>query len=137
MGLNILGRSGTTLAERWADGAYAYNTVTRANFPNLFFMYGANSNTGHSSIIYKLEAQGAYIAQLISKANGEEIEVKEDSEIVFVDETQQRLKTMAWAQVEDSWYKQGDKIPNNWAGNLKEYRQRLANSAWDDFKALG
>lgn len=31
-------------------------------FPNLFLMYGPNTNLGHSSIVYMLESQAAYIA---------------------------------------------------------------------------
>jgi len=136
MGLDIKGRGGATLEDRWADGAYAYNTVTTANFPNLFYMYGPNSNTGHTAITLKHEAQAGYITQLIEQADGGEIEVKEEVENAFVDEMQKRLSEFSWAKVEKSWYKQGDKIPNNWCGNLKEYQRRLAKPDWSNFKPL-
>lgn len=34
-------------------------------FPNLFLMYGPNTNLGHSSIVYMLESQATYIADAI------------------------------------------------------------------------
>jgi hypothetical protein len=33
-----------------------------AGFPNLFLMYGPNTNLGHSSIVYMLESQASYNA---------------------------------------------------------------------------
>ena len=32
---------------------------------------------------------------------------------------------MAFSKIENSWYKDGDKVTNNWAGGTREYVKRL------------
>src|SRR5690606_38549387 len=53
--IDVTGRDGVRLADAWADGAHAYLGITTAGFPNLFMLYGPNTNNG--SIIYMIEAQ--------------------------------------------------------------------------------
>ena len=53
--------AGTTLAQRWGGSPRAYRGTTMSGFPNLFLMYGPNTNLGHSSIVYMLESQAAYV----------------------------------------------------------------------------
>ncbi|TQF74947.1 NAD(P)/FAD-dependent oxidoreductase [Rhodococcus spelaei] len=57
----LRGRDGRTLAAHWSGSPAAYLGTTIAGFPNLFMMYGPNTNLGHSSIVYMLESQAAYI----------------------------------------------------------------------------
>jgi cation diffusion facilitator CzcD-associated flavoprotein CzcO len=64
------------LKESWKDGAFAYLGVTTHKFPNMFMLYGPNTNTGHTSIIYKLEAQFEHILKLLSITGDGIIEVK-------------------------------------------------------------
>ena len=52
---------------------------------------------------------------------------------------QSRLEKLAWSKVEASWYKVGDKVPNNWPGSALEYKRRyktpfgtITRSADDD-----
>jgi len=134
MDLDIRGRNGKKISDHWRDGAFAYNGVTTADFPNLFFMYGPNTNTGHTSVIVKLESQAGYIVQLIDRARGGEIEVCVENEQAFDKEMQTRLSNSAWAKISTSWYKDGDKITNNWPGNLKEFKTRLKTPDWTHFR---
>ncbi|GAY07616.1 NAD(P)/FAD-dependent oxidoreductase [Pseudonocardia sp. N23] len=57
--VDVAGRDGVALRDKWADGAYAYLGMTVEDFPNLFMLYGPNTNGG--SIIDKLETQTRYI----------------------------------------------------------------------------
>lgn len=68
--VDVVGRDGTSLREQWQDGAYAYLGMTVEKFPNMFMMYGPNSNGG--SIIDKLESQARYIVGKIDhlRSNG-------------------------------------------------------------------
>ena len=66
--IDVRGERGQALREHWKDGAYAYLGVTTAGFPNMFILYGPNTNTGHTSIVYKLEAQFEHILKLMDKA---------------------------------------------------------------------
>ena len=67
--LGIAGRGGRTLAEAWADdNPTAYLGITVPGFPNLFCMYGPNTNLGHGgSIIIHAECQARYIADAVVK----------------------------------------------------------------------
>jgi cation diffusion facilitator CzcD-associated flavoprotein CzcO len=58
----LTGIDGTTLAAHWAGSPSAHLGIVVAGFPNLFLMYGPNTNLGHSSIVYMLESQAAYLA---------------------------------------------------------------------------
>src|SRR5690606_33566221 len=59
--MRVTGRGGLDLADRWADGAEAYLGIALPGFPNLFMLYGPNTNLGHNSIIYMLECQVNHI----------------------------------------------------------------------------
>ena len=132
--LDIQGMNGRTLKTHWQNGAYAYLGVMTHGFPNLFFLYGPNTNTGHTSIVFKLEQEVGYIVQLIQKAGAGAIAVDQETELEFSAEMQERLSKLAWAKVEASWYKDGEKIPNNWPGSSVEFKRRLKTPIWDHFK---
>jgi len=136
LGLDIKGRGGKKLDDHWSGGAHAYLSVTTADFPNLFFTYGPNSNTSHHSIIFKLETQARLIRQFVeNELKKPFIEVKSEVEDNFNQEIQKRMSTMTWSKVDASWYKVGDKITNNWPGNCKEYRARLNAPNWSEYKS--
>jgi cyclohexanone monooxygenase len=59
----ITGRGGLPLAEAWADGAQAYKGVLTTGFPNLFMLYGPNTNQG--SLIPMIENQSRFVARIL------------------------------------------------------------------------
>ncbi len=112
-------------------------------FPNLFSIYGPNTNLGGSSIIAMMEAQAGYVAEVARRigelraegslrlvAPSEEALRRWDTEI------QGRLGRSTWATC-DSWYSDGDRITTNWPGTVKEYQRRLAEVDWDDLETTG
>lgn len=125
LGLDIKGRAGVTLKEVWKEGPKNYLGITISNFPNLFMMYGPNTNLGHNSIILMSEAQANYIAQSVKalvQNQWKSIEVKEKDMNTYHQSTQKRLQEMIWAKVKDSWYKSANgNIPNNYPGRTMEY----------------
>lgn len=131
--LKITGQGGCDLHTHWEEGARAYLGVMTANFPNMFMIFGPNTNTGHTSIIYKIEAQVRYIRQLIAHAGECAIAVKEDAETAFKNDIEARLSDLAWAKIDNSWYKVGERIPNNWPGSAREYKKRLSTPDWAAF----
>jgi cyclohexanone monooxygenase len=60
----IHGRDGRTLHDDWRDGAEAYLGMTVPGYPNLFLLYGPNTN-GVNSIIFMHEAQAHYIMRAL------------------------------------------------------------------------
>lgn len=131
--IEVTGEQGRSLRDHWAEGASAYMGVMTDGFPNLFILYGPNTNTGHTSIIYKLENQVGYILQLMEKAP-KQVSVKAEAEAEYADEMQRRLKDLAWSKVDASWYKVGDKVPNNWPGSALEYKRRHKTPIWDHYE---
>jgi cyclohexanone monooxygenase len=59
--VDVYGADGRRLAEHWKDGAEAHLGVTVSGFPNLFMLYGPNTNQGGNSIIFILESQVHYV----------------------------------------------------------------------------
>ncbi len=135
--IKVQGVNGSTIEEHWKDGAFAYLGVQTAGFPNMFMLYGPNTNTGHTSIIFKLEAQCQLILELLDRARnvGENatIAISASAEEKFNHEMQVRLAKTAWEKVENSWYKDGKRVTNNWPGTAREYWRRTKNPVLDDF----
>lgn len=63
--LNVEGTDSTRLKNLWGDdNAFAYLGMTVPKFPNMFIMYGPNTNPGHGgSYIFLAECQARYIIQ--------------------------------------------------------------------------
>src|SRR5262249_6850139 len=55
------GTGGRDLAEVWEAGLEAYKGTTVAGFPNLFILAGPNTGLGHSSMVFMIESQIAYV----------------------------------------------------------------------------
>lgn len=137
MGLDIVGKNGISIKEFWKDGPTNYLGITVSNFPNLFMMYGPNTNLGHNSIILMIEAQANYIVQCveaIEKNTSHSLEVTPATMKKYHDEIQKRLKEMIWTTVEKSWYisKSGN-LPNNWPGRTWEYMRRTKVFNFKDY----
>ena len=61
--IDVFGRNGISIHDAWQEGAQAYLGITTADFPNLFMLYGPNTNNG--SILEMIEHQVAYILRQI------------------------------------------------------------------------
>jgi len=136
MGLDIKGTSGQSLREVWSEGAHAYLGLATHGFPNLHMMYGPNTNLGHNSIILMIEAQANYIVetiQTLDKNAWKSLEISAEAENTYNLNLQRRLGELVFSKVEHSWYMDGNKITNNWAGGVGEYRKRLANVNWNEY----
>jgi 4-hydroxyacetophenone monooxygenase len=61
--MEIVGRDGVVLHDRWEGGENprAYLGITMPDFPNMFCLYGPNTNPVLGSVIYMLECQMTYI----------------------------------------------------------------------------
>ena len=123
--IEIVGRDGTTLDDAWSQGAEAYLGVEVAGFPNLFVMYGPNTNLGHNSIIFMLECQARYVGQAVERLRDHDlasIEVLGEEHRSYNDRVQERLQDSVWNSGCESWYQDASgRIVNNWVGTTLEY----------------
>jgi cation diffusion facilitator CzcD-associated flavoprotein CzcO len=127
--MDVRGVDGAALADRWARGAHAHLGITVPGFPNLFLMYGPNTNTSGGSIIFYEEAQAGYIRQAIEQLRDRPaaaIEVRAEVEAMSDRALQARFVGTAWTQC-DSWYRdERGRIIANWPGYMREYAEQTS-----------
>ncbi|WP_330252098.1 NAD(P)/FAD-dependent oxidoreductase [Nocardia sp. NBC_00565] len=135
--MNIYGRAGGKLSDAWQGGAHAYCGITVPDFPNLFLVYGPNTNLGVGSIIYMIESQARYIrqaVQLLAARPGHVLEVRPETEERFNTAIQERLARTPWNFC-SSWYRTASgRITNNWPGMQLAYRRRVRKLDADDYE---
>jgi cation diffusion facilitator CzcD-associated flavoprotein CzcO len=137
--IDVRGVDGVSLREVWAGGARAHLGLTVPGFPNLFCVYGPNTNLGGSSIIQMLEAQATWIAQVarrIADGGARALVVRRDAWEAYDAEMQGRLGTGIWSRC-TSWYRSGSRITSNWPGPVAEYQTRLASVDWTTLEEVG
>jgi len=139
--MEVRGRDGRELSAAWRDGAEAYLGVTVSGFPNLFMLYGPNTNLGHNSIVYMLESQIQYVKEAIvglRAAPGASFDVKADIQSRFNAALQHALRNTVWAAGCKSWYiAEGGKIVNNWGGFTFTYRRLTRRFDLASYQTLG
>jgi cation diffusion facilitator CzcD-associated flavoprotein CzcO len=135
--IRIRGRGGRDLHEEWSDGAEAHLGITVAGFPNLFVLYGPNTNLGHNSIIFMLERQIAYTLTWIRRMVEDDqatIEVRASAQEASNERLRRHLERTVWAASCHSWYKTASgKITNNWSGPTVAYWWRTRRPDRADF----
>lgn len=135
--MNIRGLDGQALHESWRDGAHAYLGVSTSGFPNLFMLYGPNTNLGHNSIVLMAESQARFIADCIKTVTDKGLQTMDviaSVEQAYNEELQSRLQEMVWNSLSESWYKDGARITNNWAGTTWEYQRRMKRVDWQAYQ---
>ncbi|HWS31282.1 MAG TPA: NAD(P)/FAD-dependent oxidoreductase [Actinoplanes sp.] len=132
--MRITGRDGLELEKVWSDGAHAYLGLAVPGFPNMFLIYGPNTNTGNTSVIYFHEAQAGWITQAVRQIKtGHPLEVRPETAATYDAEIQSRLSTSVWTSCQ-SWYRTATgRIVTNWPGPAKEYAHRTRTLNPTDF----
>lgn len=125
--IDVVGRDGLKLHDVWSDGAYAHLGLTVSGFPNLFVMYGPNTNLGGSSIIQMLEAQASYVGQavdVLASGRAAALDLRAETGAAYDQEMQDRLRDSVWSGC-GSWYTTASgRITTNWPGTVGEYEDR-------------
>ncbi len=128
--MTVKGRGGRDLHEQWDGEARAYLGVTVPGFPNLFCLYGPNTNIViNGSIIYFSECGVRYILGLLGMALGRghrAVEVRPGVHDEFNAAVDAENARMAWGVSDvNSWYKNASgRVSQNWPFTLLEYWQR-------------
>ena len=135
--MEVQGRDGQSLADAWKHGAEAYLGIVVPGFPNMFLLYGPNTNHGTGSAIELLERQASYVADavsLIAAGGADRLEVRKAVHDAFQHELSGRLAESVWASC-TSWYVNGEgRVTNNWPGSFDEYFARIERVNLDDFE---
>lgn len=123
--LAVTGASGESLSAAWADGAEAYLGICVPDFPNMFMIYGPNTNLNHNSIITMLEIQQHYVIEAMHAADQRHAALSADPAVsrTYNEALQAAMASSAFSSGCSSWYKnERGKVINNWSGTVDEYR---------------
>ncbi len=126
--MEVAGAGGRTLAEEWSEVARAYLGVSVPGFPNMFLLYGPNTNGGTGSVIYTIESGiGHVIAALreLDRAGASRIELRRETAEAFDRELRTALSQTVWHSGCTSWYvDENGNDPNQWPWLWSTYRKR-------------
>jgi cation diffusion facilitator CzcD-associated flavoprotein CzcO len=125
----IRGRGGRDLNDAWRGGAEAFLGITVSGFPNLFLVVGPNTGLGHTSMIFMIESQIAYVESCLDAMRAGRIllvDVRADAQARYNATLQARLARTVWSTGGcTSWYRTRDgKNTTLWPGFTFEYRLR-------------
>jgi cation diffusion facilitator CzcD-associated flavoprotein CzcO len=137
--LDVVGRDGVHIDDAWADGAQAYLGITTSGFPNLFMLYGPNTNNG--SIIYMIECQVDYVMQVLQRMDEEGIAALDVKREVMDEYNAALQDTLAGVEVWQAgchgYYRvPSGRIVTQWPGSMSEYRARTQRPDPDAFEVV-
>jgi hypothetical protein len=136
--MEIVGTGGRTLAEEWSPVAHAYLGLSVPSFPNMFLLYGPNTNGGTGSVIYTIEAgMNHVIAALheLERSSARRIEVRPETAASFDRELRSALADTVWHTGCTSWYlDENGNDPNQWPWLWSSYRRRTARIQPGDYE---
>ena len=138
--VDITGRKGEKLTDKWAAGPRTYLGLGSAGFPNLFFITGPGSPSVLTNMIVSIEQHVDWIAACIarlSKGNIRSIEANREAEDAWVAHVNAVAGMTLYPQA-NSWY-MGANIPGKpqvfmpYPGGLAIYGEKLAEVASADY----
>jgi cyclohexanone monooxygenase len=128
--IDIRGRNGQTLNQKWAEGPKTYLGVMSAGFPNLFIITGPGSPSVLSNMIVSIEQHVDWITHCIAYMRDRDLvsmEAKKDAEDKWVDHVNEVAHGTLYPQA-NSWY-MGANVPGKprifmpYIGGVGAYRQ--------------
>jgi cation diffusion facilitator CzcD-associated flavoprotein CzcO len=135
--MKVFGAGGRELSEQWRDGASAHLGIAVPGFPNLFLLYGPNTNLGSGSIVHMLECQIGYVRQAVEllRCGVRTLAVRPQIAARYDAEIQQRLARTVWTGCRN-WYRTaGGRIVTNWPGTVREYTRRTRQFDVSEYEA--
>lgn len=140
--IEVRGRDGRDLHKQWAGDARAFLGSTNVGFPNLFMLYGPNTNlVVNGSIILMTECSVDYALSAIHtllETGSAALEVKQEAFDAYNDEVDRANRMMAWgASSVNSWYKNAaGRVSQNWPLSLLEFFTRTRALDREDYSFI-
>ena len=134
--VDVYGRGGRRLHDDWTDGAEAYLGTVVPGYPNLFTLYGPNTN-GVTSIIYILEAQSEFVRRVLDDMGRREIravEIKQHVHDAYNAEIQSALAGTVWVANCSNYFRHPNgKVVTQFPYNGQTFAERLSRVNLDAF----
>ena len=127
--ISVTGRNGLDLEDAWSDGAVAYQGVTTAGFPNLFMLYGPNTNQG--SLITMIEWEVDHAIEHIERIVAENlawIDVRADLQAEYNEQIQKDIEAVEpWADGCNNYYRHpSGRVVTQWPKRMSDYRELIS-----------
>jgi cation diffusion facilitator CzcD-associated flavoprotein CzcO len=129
--MEVRGLEGRELNQVWGVRPEAFLGTTVAGFPNLFILYGPNTNHGSGSVPYTLECQYRYILDAVERLRAGRLrylDLRPEAQSRWRDEMAERSKRTVWSSGGcRSWYlNEAGQNTNNWPGPWLEFKRRTS-----------
>jgi 4-hydroxyacetophenone monooxygenase len=142
MPMRVVGRDGVELHDHWDGTARAYMGITIPGFPNLFCLYGPNTNiVVNGSTIFFAECEMRYIMgclRLLLDGGHAAMDCKVDVHDEYNRRIDEGNAAMAWGTPNvSSWYKNASgHVTQNWPFTLLEFWTQTRAPDPDDYEFL-
>ncbi len=134
--IDVYGSGGRRLHDDWREGAEAYLGTVVPGYPNLFTLYGPNTN-GVTSIIYILEAQAEFVRRILDEmvaAGLGAIDIRRDIHDRYNAEIQEAMEGTVWLADCSSYYRHPNgKVVTQFPYSGTTFVDMLARVGLDEF----
>lgn len=140
MPMQVTGRGGVDLHQRWEGDLQAYYGVCTPEFPNLFMLYGPNTNLViNGSLVFLQEMGMEFVTSLLSHLLQNDlgaVEVRADAFAEHNAWLEEGNAGLAWGAASvSSWYKsRTGRVTQNWPYSMLDYWQGTHD--WDPAKFI-
>ncbi|HCX67746.1 NAD(P)/FAD-dependent oxidoreductase [Parvibaculum sp.] len=143
LAIDIRGRNGAELREKWAAGPRTYLGLGSAGFPNLFFITGPGSPSVLSNMIVSIEQHVDWITDCVKRlteGNIRSIEATREAEDEWVAHVNELASGTLYPQA-NSWY-MGANIPGKprvfmpYTGGVNVYGKKIDAVAAADYEGF-
>jgi len=136
--IEIFGRGGRKLKDKWVDGPLSYLGLSSAGFPNLFTISGPGSPSVLTNMVATIEQHVNWVGDCLSymaRQGYHTVEATVDAESPWVERVQEVAEMTLWTAC-DNWY-QGANIPGkprvfmpyaDWPSYLAKCEEVAANA---------
>jgi cyclohexanone monooxygenase len=141
--VDIRGRNGVSLREKWGEGPRSYLGLTVAGFPNMFTITGPSSPSVLTNMMVAIEQHVDWVADCIGWLRDHdvaELEATDRAEDEWVRHVEE-VGSMTLYPTADSWY-MGSNVPGKprvfmaYIGGMGAYREKcdeIAAKGYDGF----
>ena len=123
--LDVTGRGGVHIDDAWSDGALAYLGATTAGFPNLFMLYGPNTNNG--SILEMIEHQTNHVLLHVRRLAEEGlrwIDVRPEAQAAYNERVQDAIAAVdVWNHEVNGYYRSASgRVVTQWPFSMTDFK---------------
>jgi len=138
--MKVYGTGGIELSEEWDGDAQAYLGMTVPGFPNLFLLYGPNTNLViNGSILIMVECQVRYAVEAIGallRSGHRTMSCRRDVHERYGRDMEEGNARMAWGVADvPTWYRNAHgRVTQNWPFDLHTYWDRTREPDLADYE---